>query len=328
MIHFLLSIFALCIFSCLTAEHKNEQQSTSSEQEAPTRSCKKHCSCKRKKRQKRACINCQCFTRCDGLQLFTSIQGCGKQTIVFLHGFPADSQVWNQQRQAFNSCFRTLAYDQRGFGKSSKPTGPYDVTAYAQDLRCVLDQFKIEKPILVGHSFGGQVALRFFSLFPDRVCKLVLVSANAKFSASPDYPFGVPAEALQQLGALVQRNLREGITAFVNLAFPEPNTEALKQQLIEQGLQSTQTVVLSFFQGIALTDLRSVLPSITVPTLIIHGTNDNIFSFQAGLFLRDNIRNSQFVAFENKGHFAFLTNPAKFTQVLRDFLRTTPACCK
>ncbi len=324
MIHFLFSILALCAFSCLSAEQSNEQQGIPLEQEVSTRSCKKHCSCKRK----RKCTQFQGFVPCNGLQLFTTVQGCGKQTIVFLHGFPADSQVWNQQRQVFNKCYRTLAYDQRGFGKSSQPTGPYDVTAYAQDLRCILDHFSIQKPIIVAHSFATEVVLKFISLFPDRVCKLVLVSGNAKFLASPDYPFGVQPEFLQQLVTLVQRSLLEGLTAFVNLSFPEPNTEALKKQVLEQGLQSSQATVLSFGQGIAPTDVRSVLPSITIPTLIVHGTNDNIFPFQAGLFLRDNIRNSQFVAFEGKGHFPFLTDPTRFTQVVENFLRSTPACCR
>ncbi len=324
MIHFFLSILALCAFSCLSAEQSNEQQGIPLEQEVSTRSCKKHCSCKRK----RKCTQFQGFVPCNGLQLFTTLQGCGKQTIVFLHGFPADSQVWNQQRQAFNNCYRTLAYDQRGFGKSSQPAGPYDIAAYVQDLRCVLDHFGIQKPILVGHSFSGEVAIQFASLFPDRVCKLVLVSTSAKLVASPDFPFGASPEAIGQIVALIQKNLRAGLTAFVSAGFPEPNTEALQQQVIEQGLQSTQATVLSFFRDTSPTDVRPLLPSITVPTLIVHGTSDNIIPFPAGLFLRDNIRNSQFVAFEGKGHFLFLTDPTKFTQVMTNFLRTTPACCR
>ncbi|MCC6616519.1 MAG: alpha/beta fold hydrolase [Anaerolineae bacterium] len=105
----------------------------------------------------------------DG-QFYYEEAGSG-QAVVFLHAGIADCRMWDAQFDAFSADYHVVRYDMRGFGRSSTPTAPY---AHVADLVALLDHLGIERPILIGASQGGRVALEFALLHPERTAALVL----------------------------------------------------------------------------------------------------------------------------------------------------------
>jgi pimeloyl-ACP methyl ester carboxylesterase len=127
----------------------------------------------------------------DGGEIAYDTAGAGP-AVVFLHGAFMDRSSWDRQMPVFARTFRAIRYDIRPFGASTQPAKPYSVP---DDLRRLLDHLKIERAHLVGHSFGGGVALDFALLYPDRVAGLVLVAA-------PPGGFAPPPEEAKAVGAI------------------------------------------------------------------------------------------------------------------------------
>src|ERR1700712_1851065 len=112
------------------------------------------------------------------VSLFYEDWGSGKP-VVFIHGWPLSHEMWEYQLTELPAHgLRCIAYDRRGFGKSSKPWGGYDYDTLATDLKAVLDELDLNNVTLVGFSMGGGEVARYFSLFGgERVSRVVLVGA-------------------------------------------------------------------------------------------------------------------------------------------------------
>ncbi|GBQ02358.1 hypothetical protein SSP531S_38170 [Streptomyces spongiicola] len=129
----------------------------------------------------------------NGGRLFFRTAGRG-EALVFVHGFTLDSRLWSRQFEHFRSGFRVVAYDCRGFGRSSVPTGPYSP---ADDLRSVLDHLGIARAHLVGLSMGGRIAVDFATAHRGRVGSLCLIGSDVggyRFSFDWDPPGGTLGE--------------------------------------------------------------------------------------------------------------------------------------
>src|SRR4051812_1278955 len=94
--------------------------------------------------------------------------------LIFIHGFPFDKNSWKFQLDELQKYSRVIAYDCRGYGKSSSDRNPFSIRLFADDLISLLDELKIEKAIICGLSMGGYVALNAISRFPERFHKLIL----------------------------------------------------------------------------------------------------------------------------------------------------------
>jgi 3-oxoadipate enol-lactonase len=190
--------------------------------------------------------------------------------VVFLHGAFMDRRSWDRQVEPFSRKFQVVRYDIRPFGESSRPEKPYIVP---DDLLRLLDHLKIETAHLIGHSFGGGVALDFALLYPDRVASLVLAAAGPG-------GFQLPPEE-QKLQAPIFAAVKEGDDAVVKAWLEHPMWTAARSRpdVLKELDASTRRNLAPFkmtFPPFAQVKPLAVqrLDSVKAPTLVIYGDRD------------------------------------------------------
>jgi non-heme chloroperoxidase len=266
----------------------------------------------------------------DGVNIFYKDWGKG-QPVVFSHGWPLTGDIWDDQMMLVaNSGFRAIAHDRRGGGRSGQSWEGNDLDTYADDLGALLDTLDLNDVILVGHSTGGGEVTRYIGRHgTKRVAKVVLVGAIPPLMLKTDAnPEGAPIEVFDQI--------REGLVADrsqfykdLSVMFYGANrqgskvSEGLRDQFWEQsmtvGLKGAYDCVKAFSE----TDLTMDLKAIDVPTLIIHGDDDQIVPIvAAGNKSSKIVKGAQYKVYPGAAHGLFATEKKKFNADLLAFLKS------
>jgi non-heme chloroperoxidase len=204
--------------------------------------------------------------------------------VVLIHGYPLSRRSWErQQRPLLEAGYRVISYDRRGFGESSQPTTGYDYDTFAADLDTLLGALHLSDVALVGFSMGsGEVTRYLGSYGSDRVTKAALLGAVPPYLLkTADNPEGVDGEVFAGIKAAIRIDRYAYFDAFFASFF---NTDILMPERISAAaVRAAATVAAgsSSFASYAcvdtwLTDFRTDLPRIDVPTLVVHGTEDRI----------------------------------------------------
>ena len=205
------------------------------------------------------------------------------QPVVLIHGYPLDGHSWEKQSAALlRAGYRVITYDRRGFGRSSQPTTGYDYDTFAADLKVVLDTLDLTDVVLVGFSMGtGEVGRYLGTYGSARVAKAAFLASLEPFLLD-----GVPKEVFDGIVAAVKADRYAYFTEFFKNFYNTADT--LGTRLSEEALRTSWNVAAgaSWYASSAavptwLTDFRGDLPKIDVPTLILHGTADNILPIDA-----------------------------------------------
>lgn len=247
----------------------------------------------------------------------------GKKTIVFLHGWPGSHELFEYQfDQLAMLGYRCVGPDQRGFGKSDRPLTGYDYDRLSDDVRCVIDALDLKHVMLVGHSTGGSIAIRYMARHNGfGVDQLVLCAAAApSLIKRPYFPYGQTAETIQ---TIIQNTLNDRpsmLRDFSGLFFYQKVSDAFKDWFFNLGLQaagwSTAAIANTWLDE---EQLFYDMPGITAPTLILHGIHDQVCLFPLGRAQNAMIPNSVLIPFENSGHALFYEEKEKFNEELVRF---------
>ncbi|SDZ94165.1 Pimeloyl-ACP methyl ester carboxylesterase [Haloplanus vescus] len=260
----------------------------------------------------------------DGVELHVHDIGTG-DPIVFVHGWPLDHRMFESQYpHLLDEGMRCIGIDLRGFGESDKPYGEYGYDTFADDVKAVLEAMDLDDVTLVGFSMGGGVVTRYMGRHDEaHVGRLALLGA-----ASPcliersDYPQGLPEGALDDFIAGARAARPELMTQITELLFHQEQSEELKRYLWTLGMQASQQATVAAAETFRDADLRPDMESITVPTLVCHGTHDEIVPFDvAAPVLDDGIESADLVRFEESGHGLTADEPEKLNRTLTDFVR-------
>jgi non-heme chloroperoxidase len=211
------------------------------------------------------------------------------QPVVLIHGYPLDGHSWERQSAALlKAGYRVITYDRRGFGRSSQPTTGYDYNTFAADLKVLLDTLDLSDVVLVGFSMGtGEVARYLGTYGSRRIAKAAFLASLQPFLLkADDNPTGLPQEIVDGIVAAVTADRYAYFTDFYKNFY---NTDDnLGTRLSEEALRNSWNVAAgaSWFASGAVvptwfTDFRSDIHQIDVPTLILHGTADNILPIEA-----------------------------------------------
>ncbi|WP_041087674.1 alpha/beta fold hydrolase [Jeotgalibacillus soli] len=250
-----------------------------------------------------------------GVKLYVEdINPEGSKTIVFLHGWPLSHKQFEYQFDVLPSMgYRCIGIDWRGFGKSDKPISGYNYNRLADDIRTVVGVLQLDNFILVGHSTGGAIAIRYMSRYNGYgVSKLVLVDAAA--------PIGFTTETANRLLTQALNDRPKMMREVTDTFFFQYITSPFSEWFFQLGLQaagwSTAAIIITLRDEKLYADLKKIL----VPTIIIHGVQDKVIPFAQAQELNQQIRNSQLVPFHYSGHGPFWEERDKFNQQLRQFI--------
>jgi non-heme chloroperoxidase len=226
----------------------------------------------------------------DGAEIFYKDWGAGRP-VVLSHGWPLNADSWEaQQLFLAGHGYRVVAHDRRGHGRSTQTWHGNEMDTYADDLAAMLEHLDLRDVTLVGFSTGGGEVARYLGRHgTHRVAQVVLVSAVPPFMLrTPDNPGGLPVDVFDGLraGSLADRSqlyqdLADG--PFFGNNRPGADVSAgIREAFWRQGLQAGHRNAYECVTAFSATDFRPDLDAIDVPTLVIHGDDDQVVPFAVG----------------------------------------------
>ena len=219
----------------------------------------------------------------DGTQIYYKDWGSG-QPVVFSHGWPLTADAWEDQMVFLSAHgYRCIAHDRRGHGRSSQPWNGNDMDTFADDLAALVEKLDLKKAIHVGHSMGGGEVARYLGRYGTRrVAKAVLIGAVAPLMLkTAANPVGLPIDAFDEIraGLLADRSqfFKDLSTPFYGANRPKAKvSQGLRDSFWLQGMRAGFKGVLDCVKAFSETDFTEDLEKFDVPTLIMHGDDDQI----------------------------------------------------
>ena len=242
-----------------------------------------------------------------------------------IHGWAMNSGVWSGIVDFLCKKFTIITVDLRGHGHSASMNGPYCLNAFADDLVKLTNYLNLDKVTAVGWSMGVSIIFKLLSLKTAQIDSAVLISGSPCFMARHDYETGMPPVAIKRLYRQIERNYPAGLNRFYNLLFTEAEKIERKtgvSKFMETVLSSppSKLAALDSLEHFTETDLRPVLNTIEVPTLIIQGNKDRICLPIGADYMHDNIRDSKLFRLENTGHVPFILEKTEVCHRIDTFL--------
>lgn len=252
--------------------------------------------------------------KANGLELHVEQRGAGGPALVFLHYWGGSSRTWQHVVDALSPDYRTVAIDQRGWGKSAAPEAGYALSDLADDVLAVVDALKLESYILVGHSMGGKAAQLAASRRPRGLAGLVLVAP------APPTPLALPLAARQ--GMVHAYDSRESIVATVQQVLaPGGLSDGDLATVIADSLAGASPAKAAWPLATSQEDITAVVPKIDVPVIVISGEHDRVDPpevLRRELLLR--IPQARLVVLPGRGHLLPLEAPADLTSIIKAFV--------
>lgn len=266
----------------------------------------------------------------DGVNLFYKDWGEGRP-IVLIHGWPLNADMWEDQSLGLaGQGFRVIAYDRRGFGRSDQPFRGYDYDTLADDLATVLEELDLQDAVLVGFSMGGGEVARYMSRHGGkRVGKAVLVAAVPPFMLkTDDNPEGLEGSTFDGFVDQLRKDRPHFLAGFGKQFYgagllTSPVSDEVLDWTFQLAMQAGLPGTIACVDAFGRTDFRSDLAHFKVPTLVIHGTGDDIVPFaSSGERAAQMIPGAQLITYDGAPHGLHLTEKDRLTSDLADFARS------
>lgn len=245
--------------------------------------------------------------------------------LVLVHGWAMSGRAWRFQDELASLC-RVITVDLRGHGRSSASPGRCGLGEFTADLALLFDRLGLSRATIVGWSMGAEVALAAFPALHKRLAALVFVGGTPCFTAGDDYPHGLPEEETRGLALRLRRNYQKTMGEFFKRMFAEgeltrEQENRIAREIIMGGRLPDPETAQAALSTLAGADLREVLPTIDLPVLLVHGGADSICLPAASQFMAERLSHARLTVLEGVGHAPFLSRPAEFNELIRNFLR-------
>ena len=270
------------------------------------------------------------ITTRDNTKLYVKDWGTGRP-VILMHGWPLSADSWDDQAMAFaDAGFRAISYDRRGFGRSDQPWSGYNYDTLSDDLADVIEATGAENAAIVGFSMAGGEVARYLSRHGGKnVSQAGLISSVVPYMLKTgDNPNGVPEPMFAQMTAGMKADRAEFFGGFFRSFYGvSPVSHPVSNELMENSLDIAMMAglkpTLACAAAFATTDFRPDLAAFTVPTLIIHGTADQIVPIDAtGRTAAKAIPHAKFIEYDGAPHGLFATEKDRLTADLLAFLRS------
>jgi len=258
------------------------------------------------------------FTVNQGTKIFWDEEGAGDPILLIMGlGYPAIA--WYRTRPVLAREFRTIALDNRGVGRSERPSGPYPIPLMASDAAAVLDAAGVENAHVYGVSMGGMIAQEFALQYPQRVRSLILgcTAAGGPTAIRAD------ADATKMLMARGSMTADEAAQAAVPFIYdPETPRSRVDEDIeVRRPWFPHADAYNAQLQGILAWEAYSRVQNISAPTLVIHGETDRLVPPGNGKLIAEKIPGAQLVRLPHASHIFSTDQPAAANRAVLEFLR-------
>jgi non-heme chloroperoxidase len=266
----------------------------------------------------------------DGTHLYYKDWGTG-QPIVFSHGWPLNSDSWESQMLFLASRgYRCVAHDRRGHGRSSQPWNGHEMNTYADDLATVMDKLDLKNAVMIGFSTGGGEVARYIGRHgTKRVAGAALISAvPPQMLKTATNPGGLPMDVFDGIraGEIANRaQLYKDIASGPFFGFNRPGAKVSQGSIDSfwaQGMQAGHKATYDCIKAFSETDFTEDLKKFTVPTLVVHGDDDQIVPIDAsGRASAKLVKGSKLIVYPGAPHGLADTHKDKLNADLLAFVK-------
>ena len=253
----------------------------------------------------------------DGLTIAYERRGEGPP-LLLVHGGLIDHREWEAQLDGLSDAFDVVAWDAPGCGASSDPPESFRMGDYADVLAAFVERLELERPSVLGLSWGSTLALELYRRRPDLPSSLVLTAAYAGWAGSLS-----PDEVDRRLSGLleeIERPPGEWVRGFLPTLLTERATDEMRERLVAIMSDSRRSGMRPMLFAMAEADLREVLPTIAVPTLLLYGELDVRSPLEVAEEMHRAIPGSTLVRLPGVGHQSNVEAPDRFNDAVREFL--------
>ncbi|WP_133272844.1 alpha/beta fold hydrolase [Hymenobacter radiodurans] len=252
------------------------------------------------------------------------VTGKGKQTMVLVHGFGCDQNVWRYITAGLLANYRLVLIDQVGVGNSALAAYDSDKYAtlhgYAADIVEVCHSLALQDVILVGHSVGAMISLLSTIQEPELFSKLILIGPSPCYINDHDYIGGFEQADIKAILAMMNKDFRSWANAFAPLIMGNPECPSLAQELIDSFCHADSAIAKEFARVMFLSDNRQDLPKVITKTLILQCSEDIIAPAEVGAFMHQAIPDSTLITLRATGHCPHLSAPIETLAAIATFL--------
>ncbi len=242
-----------------------------------------------------------------------------KMTIFFIHGFPYDHSMWDEQVAALSLHHSCVTYDIRGLGESPAGLGQFTMESFADDVEYIIDNMMLDKPVICGLSMGGYIALRSVERFEHKLGGLILCDTKSQADDN---------EGKLKRAASIAKIDGEGLESFVNSFVPNcfapQSVQDLGQSYYEILARSSSYdpvgVKGCILAMLGRNDTTGYLHNIKIPALVLCGEYDRLTPTDSMRSLAEKIKGSRFVIIPNAGHMTPVENPDAVTGAIKKFM--------
>ena len=238
--------------------------------------------------------------------------------VIFLHGITDSWHSFESVLAHLPSSVHAFAISQRGHGDSERPMQNYTPKDFADDIAEFINQKKLGKVIIAGHSMGGVNAQQFAIDYPELTSGLIVIDSDPVLKSNPGMP-----EFLEEVSRIEGMISKKFMDDFQRATLAKPIDSAYFSLLVEEGLKVPPGVFKAALKGILEVDFTNQLKNINVPALIFWGNKDAFCTYRGHELLIDNIKNSKLIVYGNTGHALHWEEPKRFSEDLMNFIDNT-----
>ena len=247
------------------------------------------------------------YAKSGALSIAYQVTGSGPRDLVLISGFVSHLELdWAEPRHAhflerLGSFARLIRFDKRGTGLSDRPGGLPDLETRMDDVRAVMDAVGSERAVLFGYSEGGPMAVLFAATYRERTAALVLYGTYARRLASEDYPWGRTLEQRAAYAAQIENEW--GWAADMHSMCPSADAALARWWGERARAAASPGAARALIEMNSLMDVRSSLPAVRVPTLVLHRRGDRDSRVEEGRYVAEHIKGATFIELAGQDHF-------------------------
>ncbi|KAH9298566.1 hypothetical protein KI387_030248, partial [Taxus chinensis] len=254
------------------------------------------------------------------------VLGSGQEVIILAHGFGTDQSVWKHVVPHLVDSYRIIIFDNMGAGTTNPDFFDFDrystLHGYAYDMLAILDELQIESCIFLGHSVSGLIGCLASIEKPLLFSKLIMISASPRYLNDVDYFGGFEQEDLDQLFEAMQSNFKAWVSGFAPLAVGADLDSIAVQEFSRTLFNVRPDIALSVAKTIFQSDLRGILPHVTVPCHILQSSKDLAVPVVVSEYMQEHLGGKSIVEIlPTEGHLPQLSSPDIMVVVLIRHIR-------